>query len=104
MVGPDIEAKGNPIDPVGLFMEAVIVQFTLNKEQNQETAGDSDSQTCDIDEGIGLERGLRTFFSAHRNVSRPSVDNSKDGYIPISKKNNMLKAVFFKCFILFSLL
>jgi len=53
VVGSDVETKGNSIDPVGLFMEAVIVQFALNIEQNQKTTGDSDSQTGDIDEGIG---------------------------------------------------
>ena len=52
MIRSDVESQGDSVYLTGVFMEAVIVQFTLNEKEDQDTAGNSDGETNNIDEGI----------------------------------------------------
>jgi len=50
MISPDIESQRDSVDARSLFMKAVIVQFALNEKQDQDTAGNANSETNNIDE------------------------------------------------------
>jgi len=44
--------SGNPVNAIVVFMEFIITQLIEHEEQNQDAAGHSDSQSCNIDEAV----------------------------------------------------
>jgi hypothetical protein len=46
--------KGGSVDFLVVFVEPVKVQFILDPKEDQNTACDSDSKACDVDEGISF--------------------------------------------------